>query len=172
MNTLIQKSKKIVLFGDGGVGKTSYINRLRTSNFTREYIPTIGIKVNHLDYWENNLNDIFNIWDFSGQEKYSEFIEEYCKGAIGAIIMFDVSSKTSFKNVIFWITKIKMANPIIPIIICGNKCDIKERNINLNDVIKKYDYIYFDISVKCCYNIEKPIQYIREIYENVEFSLK
>jgi GTP-binding nuclear protein Ran len=108
--------------------------------------------------------------DVSGQEKYCNYTDKYCKEAIGAIIMFDVSSKISFKNVIFWITKIKIANPIIPIIICGNKCDIKERKVNLNDIIKKYDYLYFDISVKCCYNIEKPIQYLREIYENIEFN--
>ena len=132
-----------------------------------EYIPTIGITVNHLDYWENNLNDIFNIFDVSGQEKYSEFKEEYYKEAIGVIIMFDISSKISFKNIIFWITKIKIANPLIPIIICGNKCDIEEHKINSNDVMKKYDYIYFDISIKYCYNIEKPIQYLREICKSI-----
>ena len=167
MNKYSQNSKKIILLGDRGVGKTSYINILRTGYFNMEYIPTIGVKVNNLDYWENNINDIFNIFDFSGQEKYSEFREEYYEKAIGAIIMFDISSKISFKNIIFWITKIKTANPLIPIIICGNKCDIKEQKINSNDVMKKYDYIYFDISVKYCYNIEKPIQYLREICKSI-----
>ena len=167
MNKYNQNSKKIILLGDSGLGKTSYINLLRTGYFKMEYIPTIGITVNHLDYWENNLNDIFNIFDVSGQEKYSEFKEEYYKEAIGVIIMFDISSKISFKNIIFWITKIKIANPLIPIIICGNKCDIEEHKINSNDVMKKYDYIYFDISIKYCYNIEKPIQYLREICKSI-----
>ncbi len=78
MNTIGQKSKKIVLIGDGGIGKTSYVSRLMTGSFESKYIPTMGVEVNPLNYWEsNNLNDIFNIWDCAGQEKYGGCKEGY-----------------------------------------------------------------------------------------------
>lgn len=168
MNTLGQKSKKIVLIGDGGVGKTSYVSRLRTGSFERKYIPTMGVEVHPLDYWEtNNLNDIFNIWDFAGQEKYGGCKEGYWKCASGAIVMFDVTSKLSCKGLHYWIENLNNTVPDIPIVICGNKVDIKySSKIKKTDIENlKYqypEYPFFKISTKSCYNIEKPIQFLRE----------
>lgn len=94
MNTLGQKSKKIVLIDDGCVGKTSYVSWLRKGSFERKYIPTMGVEVNPVNYWEtNNLNDIFNICDCACQEKYG-----YWKGASGAIVMFNITNKLSFEE--------------------------------------------------------------------------
>lgn len=168
MNTVYKKNKKIVLIGDGGVGKTNYLNRLQTGNFENKYIATMGVEINPLDYWEtNNPNYIFNMWDCAGQEKYG-FNKQYWKDADGVIVMFDLTSRLSFKNIHYWIENINNIVPNIPIIICGNKIDVNKKYIKIKEKdieTLKYqypEYPFFNISAKSCYNIEDPILSLRE----------
>merc|ERR1712035_102798 len=79
------------------------------------------------------------------------------------IVMFDVTSRSSFKNVGAWLEKIHLAtsmgNDLIPTIVCGNKVDIKERKVSadaLKSNLTRRITRYFDISAKCNYNFEKP----------------
>jgi len=159
-----KQAKKIVLIGDGGVGKTAYVKRLRTGEFEKRYIPTMGVEVHPFTYKTNRYNRTFNFWDCAGQEKYGGLQEGYWLGANGFIVMFDVTNRISWKNVPEYINKIRIDHPTTLIIICGNKIDLTSNGNNVPlRVIRRFCNMknceYYDISAKSCYNYEKPLEY-------------
>jgi small GTP-binding protein len=86
------RSMKMVLVGDGGVGKTTFIRRHVTGEFERKYIPTIGVEMAQLSFETTHGTVIYNIWDTVGQERFGGLCEDYHVEANCAIIVFDVSS--------------------------------------------------------------------------------
>lgn len=165
---------KIVLVGDGGVGKTTYIRRIRDGDFEKNYHATLGVNVFNLPFYtDNNQLVIFEVWDTAGQELYSLLSDAYYVGAHAAIVMFDVTSRSSFKNVGAWLKKIQLStsigNQLIPTIVCGNKIDIKERKVSadaLRSNLTRRITRYFDISAKCNYNFDKPFLEIARALSN------
>ena len=156
---------KIVLAGDGGVGKTTYLRRFLTGEFTKNYIATVGAEVQPLDFNMTDKNMFFDIWDTAGQEKYAGVRDDYYKNAHAAIIMFDVTSRVSYKNVSNWYRDIRAVCPDIPIILLGNKCDSSDRKVMARNITfhRKHNLAYFDISAKSNYNFEKPFLNIARV---------
>jgi GTP-binding nuclear protein Ran len=152
---------KIVLVGDGGVGKTTYIKRHLTGDFTKKYIATLGVEVHPLKFNTNHGMVVLNIWDCAGQEKFGGLREGYYVGADALIVMFDLTSLNTFKNVSKWIDRyIEFMGNNQPIVLCGNKCDIKHRfvsNAMIHECMAKYNISYFEISSKSNYNFDKPL---------------
>jgi GTP-binding nuclear protein Ran len=76
--------------------------------------------------------------------------------------MFDVGSRTSYKNLNYWYNEVSKIAPDIPIVICGNKCDIQERKVFPRDITfhRFHNLQYYDISAKSNYNYEKPFLYL------------
>ncbi len=149
---------KIVLLGDAGTGKTVYINRLLTGEFEKRYLATLGVEVTPLPFYTNKGKIEFSIWDCAGQEKYSGLKDGYYEGADLAIIFFDITNKLSFKNVDQWTKSFRNScGNKIPIILVGNKVDIRERKVKLRTINNKFinDW-YFDISAKSNYNFNEP----------------
>lgn len=154
----------IMIVGDGGVGKTSLAKRLTTGHFVRQYIATQGVKI-----IKSGLNsDRFNIIDTAGQEKFSD-IPLNGRQIHGVIIMFDVTSKISYKNVSSWYNKVTNMFGDIPIVLCGNKALSPNRKVTANmiDLHWKYGIKYYDVSAKAMYNYEMPFM---EILDQVMFS--
>lgn len=112
--------KKVIVVGDGGVGKTALIDRFFEEDFRPRYVPTIGVEVRQ---YENDLQ----FWDFAGREKFSG-IQSF-DGANMVIIVFSVDSQISYTNIEYWRKRVtdQCAYADIPVIVCANKCDIKER---------------------------------------------
>jgi len=147
----------IMIVGDGGVGKTAFAKRFNTGHFVRQYIATQGI-----DVIKSGLDsDKFNIIDTSGQEKFSDIPLNRLQ-IHGVIIMFDVTSKITYKNVPFWYEKVTNMFGSIPIVLCGNKVDSQYRKVKARmiDLHWKYGIKYYDVSAKSCYNYEKPFMTI------------
>lgn len=152
---------KIALLGDAEVGKTTFMKRFMTGDFEVSYIPTSEAIISHLTLQTNYGPIIFNIWDCSENYNFSEF-----KDTNAAIVMFDVTNKTSYESVPDWIQKLKRVIESIPVTICGNKSDIEEREVKLKNIHyhRKYNCTYYDISAKSNYNYEKPfLQLAREL---------
>jgi len=186
---------KLIIVGDGGVGKTSYIKRLSTGEFIRKYIATMGVENTQLVFNTNKGNVVFNICDFAGQEKYSNYLKIIDENKIAlnnlikciyilkdfidmdlvnmislyldkeklldvtcAIVMFDVTSRISYKNVQSWISTVRKKLPKIPIIICGNKVDVVDRKVKPRDITihRTLKLKYYDISCKSNYNYVEP----------------
>ena len=169
------KTYKICLIGDDKVGKTSWINRLKTGNFTTEYNYTVGCEVNKVVFnyedlvglgfiskeeKKDNKKVCFEIWDTAGVEKYTGLKTGYYTGADGFIIMFDVTNKESYKNVPAYYRDAFRVCGKVPMVIIGNKCDSdKDRVVRPKDIRfhRKKEIHYYDISVKSFYNIYKPL---------------
>jgi GTP-binding nuclear protein Ran len=159
---------KVLLVGDGGVGKTTFVRRHKSGEFERKYIPTIGVEVVPLTWFTNKGQIVFNMWDTAGQEKFGVLRDGYYIGGQAAIIMFDVTSRMTYKNVPNWHRDIVRVCMDIPIVLCGNKVDVKERQVKPKSINfhRKKSIQYYEISVKSNYHYELPFIYLLRKLEN------
>ncbi|CAN1788985.1 GTP-binding nuclear protein Ran-B1 [Linum perenne] len=95
-------SFKLVIVGDGGTGKTTFVKRHLTGEFEKKYEPTIGVEVHPLDFTTNCGKIRFYCWDTAGQEKFGGLRDGYYIHGQCAIIMFDVTARLTYKNVPTW----------------------------------------------------------------------
>ncbi|MFW6141705.1 MAG: Rab family GTPase [Candidatus Saliniplasma sp.] len=115
--------KKIVLLGDGAVGKTSLVRRYVEKKFDDDYIATIGVNVKKKVIKELNLS--LSIWDIYGQRSISPGLHsKHYRGADGAFIVFDFSRKKTFDHLNRWIQEMFEITGEIPLYILGNKYDL------------------------------------------------
>ncbi|CAD6580041.1 MAG: GTP-binding nuclear protein gsp1/Ran [Cyphobasidiales sp. Tagirdzhanova-0007] len=153
---------KLVLVGDGGTGKTTFVKRHLTGEFEKKYIATLGVEVHPLRFQTNFGEICFNVWDTAGQEKFGGLRDGYYIQGQCGIIMFDVTSKITYKNVPNWHRDLERVCENIPIVLCGNKVDVKERKVKTGAVTfhRKKNLQYFEISAKSNYNFEKPFLWL------------
>ena len=139
---------KVLLAGSAGTGKTAFVEKLQTGNFTQNYIATLGVDVSAIQY--NQV--LYNIWDLSGQKKFSGLGSGYYTEADYAIIMYDDRDITK-RYIESYIKSIRSKCPNIKkIITVGNKNDVK------------YDDDTFSISVKNddCHKLESILEHLIE----------
>ncbi|KAM4827411.1 GTP-binding nuclear protein Ran [Thomomys bottae] len=153
---------KLVLVGDGGTGKTTFVKRHLTGEFEKKYVATLGVEVHPLVFHTNRGPIKFNVWDTAGQEKFGGLRDGYYIQAQCAIIMFDVTSRVTYKNVPNWHRDLVRVCENIPIVLCGNKVDIKDRKVKAKSIVfhRKKNLQYYDISAKSNYNFEKPFLWL------------
>lgn len=160
---------KVIITGDGGVGKTAFINRHITGEFNNKYEPTIGVDIRSLQFSTTCGQIIFNCWDTAGQDKLAGLRDGYYIGGDAAIIMFDVSSRITYRNVPTWHKDLVRVIPSIPIILVGSKVDRNNNSIRPKDIFFHHlkGLKYYNISTKNCLDIEKPFLYItRKLTKN------
>jgi GTP-binding nuclear protein Ran len=113
------------------------------------YPPSSTRETTFADAHPQNLGEIqFDVWDTAGQEKFGGLRDGYYINGQCGIIMFDVTSRITYKNVPNWHRDLVRVCENIPIVLTGNKVDVKE---NLQ---------YYDISAKSNYNFEKPFLWL------------
>jgi len=153
---------KLLLVGDGGTGKTTFVKRHKTGEFEKRYIATMGVEVHPINFHTNYGAICFQVWDTAGQEKFGGLRDGYYIGGQCGIIMFDVTSRMTYKNVPNWHRDIVRVCDNIPLVICGNKVDIKDRKVRAKQITfhRKKNLQYYDISARSNYNFEKPFLYL------------
>ncbi|KAK5080657.1 GTP-binding nuclear protein gsp1/Ran [Exophiala xenobiotica] len=153
---------KLVLVGDGGTGKTTFVKRHLSGEFEKKYIATQGVEVHPLGFTTNLGQIQFDVWDTAGQEKFGGLRDGYYINGQCAIIMFDVTSRITYKNVPNWHRDVVRVCENIPIVLCGNKVDVKERKVKAKTITfhRKKNLQYYDISAKSNYNFEKPFLWL------------
>jgi GTP-binding nuclear protein Ran len=153
---------KLVLVGDGATGKTTFVKRHRTGEFEKKYVATLGVEVHPLVFSTNCGPIRFNVWDTAGQEKFGGLRDGYYIGGQCAIIMFDVTARMTYKNVPNWHRDLVRVCENIPIVLCGNKVDIKDRKVKPKQITfhRKKNLQYYDISAKSNYHFEKPFLWL------------
>jgi len=153
---------KLVLVGDGGTGKTTFVKRHLTGEFEKKYIATLGVEIHPLKFYTNFGLIKFNCWDTAGQEKFGGLRDGYYIQGQCAIIMFDVTARITYKNVPGWHKDLVRVCENIPIVLCGNKVDVKERKVKAKAITfhRKKNLQYYDISAKSNYNFEKPFLWL------------
>ena len=122
---------KVIVAGQGGVGKTALVERYVTGKFREEHKMTIGsnfmMKTVQLDSGENvNLQ----LWDFAGEERFRFLLGDYCKGASGALICYDITDYETFRQIPAWLRIIRENAGMIPIILVGNKYDLDGHEVD------------------------------------------
>ena len=120
---------KLLLLGDGAVGKTSIRRRYLGEGFDREYQMTIGAdlatKKSSILY-TGGKQIKYVIWDLAGQPRFSAVRKAYYQFAIGALVVFDMTRPSSFQNIVAWMNELWRNNGRgpIPLIVLGNKADL------------------------------------------------
>jgi len=153
---------KLILVGDGGTGKTTFVKRHLTGEFEKKYIATLGVEVHPLTFHTNHGPICFNCWDTAGQERFGGLRDGYYIQGQSAIIMFDVTSRLTYNNVERWYRDLVRVCENIPIVLCGNKVDVKDRKVKARSITfhRKKNLQYYDISAKSNYNFEKPFLWL------------
>lgn len=166
---------KIVLAGDSGTGKTSFVERLLSGSFGEEYVATVGVSVSRFGVPTSIGNFSFSCWDTAGQERSAGLRDAMYASASCAIIMFDVTSRVSYQHLPDWYKRINRVCGDIPIVVCGNKIDrardrqVKPRNVSFP---RRKNMKYFDISVKNKYSLDEPLQHLlRELTGNKQLVI-
>ena len=128
---------KVVIVGDSGVGKTNLVRRFATNTFNKESKATVGVEFLSKSYIVNDRVFKIELWDTAGQERYKSITSAYFKGAKGALVVYDVTSKITFDNVDKWCSELQTkGSKTVNIIMVGNKTDLKENIVVTTDMSK------------------------------------
>ena len=118
-------SVKIVFLGESGVGKTSIIHYWSNGARLETTEPTVGAAFTNREFTYNDKTYQLLVWDTAGQEQYHAIAPMYYRSASIAIVVYDVTSYSSFRAIERWITELKdhnMENAVIMVV--GNKIDL------------------------------------------------
>ena len=128
---------KVIVVGSSGVGKTAIIQQLETKTFKKESQPTIGVDFKTYTVKEGDNSVVLHIWDTAGQERFRSIAQAYFRGAMGALLVFDLSNRNSFTDLDGWLNDLhSLSNAYVLLI--GNKSDLDmERQVS-DEEIKEY----------------------------------
>ena len=153
---------KIIVCGEGGVGKTTLINDFTGMPVSIGETPaTVGINFATRTVTTSSRIISLQIWDFGGQEQFRFFLPDFCKGALGCLVVFDLTRYATFEKIDDWLKVIGENVKGIPRVLVGNKADKKESRAVDQSVIdaliaKKKFNAYFETSAKTGQNIAEP----------------
>ena len=98
---------KVVLIGDSAVGKSNLMSRYMKNEYSKESKTTIGVEFSSKKIvTEDGLTIKAQIWDTAGEEKYKSVTSAYFRGAVGALLIYDITQKKSFENILDWMQKL------------------------------------------------------------------
>lgn len=128
---------KVVLIGDSGVGKSNLLSRFTRNEFNLESKSTIGVEFATKSIKTEGKIIKAQIWDTAGQERYRAITSAYYRGAVGALLVYDISKLNTFENVARWLKELRdHANANIVIMLVGNKSDLRHvRAVSAEDAI-------------------------------------
>ncbi|MBY9009080.1 MAG: GTP-binding protein [Candidatus Lokiarchaeota archaeon] len=172
---------KLILGGDGAVGKTSMVHRYVENNFASDYKSTIGTSIMKKECTFKEFESVvrFVIWDLAGQAQFKRVRQSYLSNAEAGILVYDVTNRSSFENIDKnWYFEIKKASPDIALILVGNKIDLEsERVVSREEgeaLAQKLTLTYIETSAKTGENINDAfkmlaLQIIRKFIETQDF---
>jgi Ras-related protein Rab-8A len=151
---------KLLLIGDSGVGKSCLLLRFSDDSFTPSFITTIGIdfKIRTIDLEGKRIK--LQIWDTAGQERFRTITTAYYRGAMGILLVYDVTDEKSFNNIRNWIRNIEQhATESVNKILIGNKCDMVEKKVvdsaRGKALADEYGIKFLETSAKNSINVEE-----------------
>ncbi|KAF4014409.1 hypothetical protein G4228_005820 [Cervus hanglu yarkandensis] len=150
---------KLLLIGDSGVGKTCVLFRFSEDAFNSTFISTIGIdfKIRTIELDGKRIK--LQIWDTAGQERFRTITTAYYRGAMGIMLVYDITNEKSFDNIRNWIRNIEEhASADVEKMILGNKCDVNDKRQVSKERGEKlaldYGIKFMETSAKANINVE------------------
>ena len=177
---------KVLLIGDGAVGKTSLRKRFSQDHFNPHESMTIGAQFTRISTLLRNGCEVFlQIWDISGQLNFHMVTQTYYQGAKGAILVYDMTRENTFSNLPFCLKALMKYNNNrkIPVVLVANKADLKSKAQVTSSQGKQYardltkwlgwQVQYFETSAKTGENVALPFTTLAEqVYEYRKHHLK
>uniref|UniRef100_A0A7S4KVV1 Ras-related protein Rab-11A n=1 Tax=Paramoeba aestuarina TaxID=180227 RepID=A0A7S4KVV1_9EUKA len=161
---------KVVLIGDSGVGKSNLLSRFTRNEFSLETKSTIGVEFATRSIQVDGKTIKAQIWDTAGQERYRAITSAYYRGAVGALLCYDIAKSVTYKNVERWLTELREnAAENIVIMLVGNKSDLKHlREVPTDEArefVEKNGLTFIETSALDSSNVDTAFQnIITEIY--------
>ncbi|KAK3563057.1 hypothetical protein QTP86_015868 [Hemibagrus guttatus] len=158
---------KLLLIGDSGVGKTCVLFRFSDDAFNTTFISTIGIDFKIKTVELNGKRIKLQIWDTAGQERFHTITTSYYRGAMGILLVYDITNAKSFENISKWLRNIEEhANEDVERMLLGNKCDMEDMRVvskaKGEQIAAEHNIRYFETSAKANINIEKAFLTLAE----------
>ncbi|KAL0476543.1 Ras-related protein Rab [Acrasis kona] len=154
---------KMILVGDSGVGKTNILTRYCKDEFNLENRSTIGAefatKISDIDQKKIKIQ----LWDTAGQERYRSITVPFYRGAVGALVVYDVTKRSTFENVKRWLKDVKEhADENVVAIIVGNKIDLAQARIvsteEGKELAERQGVAFIETSALSATNIEEAFR--------------
>ncbi len=117
---------KILLAGEGGVGKTTLLHRFVDGKFSAETRMTIGVEFFLKELEVNSYHCTLQLWDFGGQQRFRFLLESYVLGAKGALLLFDLTRPITLEKLEQWVEICRKNDPDLPILFLGTKTDLTD----------------------------------------------
>jgi len=118
---------KFIIIGDAATGKSCLLHRFIEDKFKKDSTHTIGVEFGSKVVEVGGKNVKLQIWDTAGQERFRSVTRSYYRGAAGALLVYDITSRESYNHISSWLADARsLANPDIVIILVGNKTDLEE----------------------------------------------
>ncbi|ONK66666.1 uncharacterized protein A4U43_C06F10720 [Asparagus officinalis] len=150
---------KVVLIGDSGVGKSNLLSRFTRNEFSLESKSTIGVEFATRSIHVDDKVVKAQIWDTAGQERYRAITSAYYRGAVGALLVYDVTRHVTFENVERWLKELRdHTDTNIVIMLVGNKADLRHlRAVSTEDAkafAEKENTFFMETSALESMNVE------------------
>eukprot|EP00897_Mesotaenium_endlicherianum_P010384 jgi/Mesen1/9374/ME000610S08679 len=164
---------KMVLIGDSGVGKTNLASRYAHNEFHTDSKATIGVEFRSKTLEIDNKEIKAQIWDTSGQERYRAVTSVYYRGAVGALLVYDISRRATFENVSQWLREIRcQGDSNLVVMLVGNKTDLAHlRAVSTEagkELAEKEGMFFMETSALDATNVDEAFEtVIAEIYHSV-----
>jgi small GTP-binding protein len=160
---------KILILGDTSVGKSNLMLRYTEDDFLENHITTIGFdfktKVVNFEDQKQSKYVKLQIWDTSGQERYMAITKNIYAKVQGIILVFDITEINTFNNIEKWLNTLK-DNGEFPVVLVGNKIDLKNRVVSYEEgknLADEHKLCYFETSARDNINVAEPFEYITKI---------
>ncbi|KAL3604831.1 hypothetical protein D5086_005690 [Populus alba] len=164
---------KIVIIGDSAVGKSNLLSRYARNEFNLHSKATIGVEFQTQSMEIDGKEVKAQIWDTAGQERFRAVTSAYYRGAVGALIVYDISRRTTFDSVGRWLDELKThSDTTVAMMLVGNKCDLENiRDVSVEEgksLAEAEGLFFMETSALDSTNVKKAFEIvIREIYNNV-----
>ncbi|MFX1536450.1 MAG: GTP-binding protein [Promethearchaeota archaeon] len=119
---------KVVLIGDGTVGKTTLVKSFMGGEISDSYKPTLGADIGKNEIKVDDEKVILQLWDLSGQSAFEKVRSTFYLGAVGAIAVYDVMVDSSYNNILQWLEEMYAITGKVPVCLVGNKIDLREQS--------------------------------------------
>ncbi|KAH6834483.1 RAB GTPase-like protein B1C [Perilla frutescens var. hirtella] len=165
---------KYIIIGDTGVGKSCLLLQFTDKRFQLVHDVTVGVEFGTRMITVDNKSIKLHIWDTAGQEKFRSITRSYYRGAVGVLLVYDITRRETFDNIGTWLQDVidpENTNSVITLI--GNKCDlVRKRCVSTEEgeqFAKRHGLIFMEVSAKIDHNVEEAfMETTSAIYNKIQ----